>query len=43
MPNPVIVSGGVGVVDATVVVIITLLSILANACGVCSKGHFGFW
>ena len=42
MPNPVVFSCGVGVVDTTVVIIITLLSIMANACGVCSKEHFGF-
>ena len=43
MRNPVIASCGVGVVDATAVILITLLSIMANAGGVRGKGHFGFW
>jgi hypothetical protein len=34
MPNPVIASCGMGVVNATVVIIITLLSIMANVGGV---------
>ena len=43
MPNPVIASCGVGVVDATIVIFITLLSVMSNVGGVCGKGHFGFW
>ena len=43
MPNPAKTSCGVRVVDATVVIIITLLSIKANACGVCSMEQFGSW
>jgi len=43
MPNPAKASFGVGGVDVTVVVIITLLSMMANARGVCSKEQIGFW